>query len=415
MTLSGKARSTGWVDKWGVGGIAGVVASWLVIVAGCGGSLSHATGGADAGTDVGVAGEGGGGDASEAGSADVCGAFFDAFVACEDPTVPGDAIPSPLLPASEVARVRGRYETVCAAEMALPGTAFTASAVAACTAAIQSEGCISGEADPACSFSGTSASGASCADPALNDQCGDACVLYTQTDAGTFSLRQPCALAPFDTNGCGASAECNVAAPQPDGGYGTGTCIALTIVGAGQGCATFGTVCDAGTYCYSPSNTGTDWTCTPAGKAGDACPLQAGTTIRLPVRGSCAAPLFCSVPGDAGAGTCQAPGGSGASCEQDSECAAGLGCVPPAEPPRPGTCGTVTFVAAGQTCGGSARCLRGNCPPGGAGEPTPTCPAVTADGQPCPTNGGGLPSLGSCDAYATCINGTCTLGYATCP
>lgn len=161
-----------------------------------GGSVD-AIGGADA-SDTGVSVDAGG-DASEAGTRDLCGAFFDAFFACEDPPRT-----SPLLPASEVARIRGRYEAVCASVMALPGTAFTASAVAACTAAIQSEGCVAGEADPACSFSVPSAAGLSCI--AANDQCGDGCVLSTPTDAGTFTLRPPCALTPFDNDGRGARA-----------------------------------------------------------------------------------------------------------------------------------------------------------------------------------------------------------------
>jgi hypothetical protein len=310
-----------------------------------------------------------------------------------------------LLPASEVARIRGRYETVCAAVMALPGTGFTASAVATCTAAIQSEGCIAGETDPACSFSGTSTVGAACVSPATKDQCGDGCVLSTQTDAGTFTLRPPCALDPFDT-GCGAGAACvSPAAPQFDGGPSPNTCIALTVVGPGQGCAAYGDVCNTGTYCWG-AGTGPMWTCMPSGKAGDACPYEGP----LPVRGSCAAPLLCSVPDDAGAGTCQAPGGPGASCLQDSECAAGLGCAGLPTPPPRGTCQMVTFVAAGQTCdNGSVRCLQGDCilsSPYATG----TCPAVIADGQPCQTNGGA-----PCDAYATCVKGTCTLGYPMCP
>jgi hypothetical protein len=394
-------------ESMGHGRFAAFAALLVATATGCGGALD-ATGGADASTDGRVSAEVGD-DAAEAGTRDVCGAFFDAFVACEVPLVPGGAILSPLAPASEVARIRGRYETVCAEVMALPGTVFTASAVAACTAAIQSEGCLSGEADPACSFSGTSTAGLSCV-AALKEQCGEGCVLSTPTDAGTFTLRPPCPLSPIDdsnNNACGPRAICvSPAAPQIDGGPRPDTCIAVTIVGAGQGCAAYGELCDTGTYCWSPSGMGTDWTCTPAGNAGDSCPLEQ-VAAKLPVTGSCAAPLFCSVPDDAGAGTCQTPGGLGASCQHDSDCAAGLGCVPPTAPPPIATCRPVTFVAPGETCGGSLRCLQGDCIPSEEGG---TCSAVIADGQPCQTNTGA-----PCDVYATCVNGTCTLGYPMCP
>ena len=415
------------MDKWGIGALA---ASLLAMGVGCSSSSSNAKGGADASTDGGVSGEAGG-DASEAGSADVCGAFFDAFVACggapnRGPFVPADTTLSPLLPASEIARVRGRYETVCAAEMALPGTGFTASAVAACTAAIKSKGCSSGESDPACSFFGTRAPGASCVD---SEQCGYGCDTFTQTDAGTFvqqtcgtcgaaaAVGQPCALTPFNTNPCGAGATCDFGAPSIDGGTGpaSSTCVANTIVGAGQSCGAGGQECTPGTYCYSPAQ-GTPPTCMTAGKVGDPCPggSSTGGPPQFTVPGSCTAPLICT-GGDAGGATCQPPGGSGASCQQDSDCASGLGCVIATGGQPPGTCGTVTFVAAGQTCGGSVRCLQGYCGAGGPGGPT--CPAVTADGQACPMNTMGGPPIPSaaCDAYSTCVNGNCTLGYATCP
>jgi len=403
------------MDKWGFGAIA---ASLLTMGLGCSSSSSHATGGADASTDV-VSG-----DASEGGSPDVCGAYFDAFVACGGPGNAGPFTPtanvSPLLPASEIARVRGRYETLCAAEMALPGTGFTASAVAACTAAIQSKGCIAESTDPACSFLGTRAPGASCAD---TDQCAYGCNTSTETDAGTIvqqacgtcdpaaAAGQPCTLSPFDTDACGAGATCSLSPPSTDGGMSgppSGVCVAVTVVGAGQTCGSVGQECAPGTYCYSPAK-GTAPTCMTPGNAGDPCPtISAIDPLGFP--GSCTAPLVC-IAGDAGAATCQPPGGSGTPCLADGDCTSGLGCVITT---ATGTCGTVTFVAAGQTCGGSVRCLQGDCTPTIPGGTTATCSAVAADGQPCPTSNG-PPVPGSCDAYAQCVNGTCTLGYGSCP
>jgi hypothetical protein len=41
-----------------------------------------------------------------------------------------------------------------------------------------------------------------------------------------------------------------------------------------------------------------------------------------------------------------------------------------------------------------------------------TCPSVIADGQPCPDV---TDPTTTCDTLASCIGGTCVLGYAGCP
>lgn len=61
--------------------------------------------------------------------------------------------------------------------------------------------------------------------------------------------------------------------------------------------------------------------CHALGKAGDACERRLDANSKAPDAGLCASPLLCVQ------GKCAAPGASGASCDQNSDCQSGLACL----------------------------------------------------------------------------------------
>jgi hypothetical protein len=203
----------------------------------------------------------------------------------------------------------------------------------------------------------------------------------------------------------------------------TYTCTAVTQGGPGASCNGLSAVCAPGLYCSTQGE------CAGLEDAGP-CSLDPST---------CAPPLNCIGP--SATASCGQLGDGGV-CQYDVDCVSGLGCVPgPCVQgggiggcSRTGTCGSVAWVDAGQTCNGfSTRCLVGSCQcsPGstscGLGMPLPvdgglgegTCPALVPDGQPC--SSGGLFGNGpTCDNFAECFTpvgpagmtgamGTCTL------
>jgi hypothetical protein len=205
----------------------------------------------------------------------------------------------------------------------------------------------------------------------------------------------------------------------------TYTCTALAQGNVGAPCDDLATICTTGLYCSAQTQT-----CATLGGTGASC----GEGPHAPGwPGGCAAPLSCvGLPGM----TACSSGGAGAFCLGDSDCSAGLGCVPgPCSSniarigcAASGTCAPITWLGPGTTCDGyRTRCLLGPCDinPGGpsadGGALQGTCPAIVTDGQPCPPSGGPGPyaSGPTCDTLAECFSpvpagmtgslGTCTL------
>ena len=288
-----------------------------------------------------------------------CGDYYDALD--DSPCSTG-----PTLPASEVARLRGRFQQVCQSGLALPGSGLNDETLEACASAVNGAGCAAGAAVPAvCDITGALPAGAACNE---NFQCqSGACFQVVIPGEGGASsdacatclpiaqLGQPCTVA------CPPGATCDHRLATP-------TCVTVMHGMAGAKCDGQALQCTTGLYCDNSA------TCAPMPAAGQPCTPG----------GLCAAPAAC-----VGA-VCELAGATGATCEQDFTCAAGLGCS------LSQTCGAVTWAGAGQPCGDLVRCLVGDCNGG-------TCPAVIADGSACTV--GDLSS--TCDTFAQCQGGTC--------
>ncbi|HEY3821647.1 MAG TPA: hypothetical protein VGL81_30985 [Polyangiaceae bacterium] len=342
----------------------GAVACLLGTAAACGGR-TNASGGD---------GDGGGGGAVGT-SGDPCEDYFEAAYA-------GTCSDMPLPPADELARIQGRFETLCHQTLALPGVTATAASLETCVSAILTDGCNAlHETNGPCSFvTGSLAAGVSC-------------VTDAQCQAGY------CSLGPAITSACGTcgsvvglGASCGVGEScGPDAvcyaTVGGESCLAIQTVGAGGACPTAQTVCEAGLFCVAAVCTA------PAGQ---------GTSCEEDVQ--CAGSLVC--PAAAVPSSCAPPSGAGGPCNGTPDCTAGLVCDATTR-----QCAGVTWASAGQACGGTTVCLVGTCNVG-AGT-TGTCPAVIPDGQPCDTTG--TSTTTTCDTFATCANETCVLGYPTCP
>lgn len=293
--------------------------------------------------------------------------------ACDDYFAAVQANPcgtGPTLPATEVSRLRTRFEQVCADSKNLPGSGMTDDRLEACAQALQASGCTeSGTIPEACDVVGSLAARSSCNE---NFQCQSGLCFSaapvgeagaTPGACGTCeplaSLGQPC------TDNCVAGTVCNTATSNP-------TCQTVILGAAGATCNGLAEGCGPGLYCASPS-----FTCTPLPAADQPCTANA----------QCAFPATCVGV------TCASPGGAGAACDTDTDCVAGLGCSE-----QTSTCGAVTWASGGQPCGDLTRCLVGECPGG-------SCPTVIGDGQACnaedPTQ--------TCDTYARCTSGVCVL------
>jgi hypothetical protein len=334
------------------------IASAVGLAAACGGKPGGTTG------------DGGGGV-----NGGPCDDFFTAIYGggCENPAA---------LPASEIARLRGRYDQACASELGLPGIGVDTSALEACASAIKASGCsVIAELNGPCSFAptGTLASGSACATDA---QClgGDCSAGSLGLDGGT----EACGMcAPLADLGQPCTGDCVKGASCVDMGA-TETCVAITYGAAGVKCDAQQNQCNSGLVCNLALGA-----CATPGATGTSCLDQS----------DCQAGLAC--PSVGGPGTCESPAQSGGPCEYDQDCVPPLGCDDDVH-----QCATITFASAGQACSGSVKCLVGTCPTGTTGG---TCPAVVADGQPCTDQS-------TCDTFALCAGGTCRLGYAgVCP
>jgi hypothetical protein len=308
-------------------------------------------------------------------------------------------------PADETARFRQRYEEVCQRGFALPGIAVTSEQLSACASQFAATGCrlspvYSIYSTPptlsACLEPGTFAGDASCSD-SLQCQSNSCSKPYLYLpDSGT-SVKLAC-----------GSCERVIPIGQPCGGAGAGQCasgstcspdrtgcVATSLGDIGASCIGFGpspSLCKLGLYCDPLTST-----CQPPGETGKQC--YEDTT-------ECAYPLSCMTPvagGSHAVPTCQSPGQAKQPCFSDSDCVKGLVCDPTS-----GQCAPLTWARSGQPCSNTARCLVGNCLMGSAGA---TCPVVIPDGQPC----GAQTTAETCDAFATCVNGVCSLQGALCP
>lgn len=353
-----------------------------------------------------VVGAGGCGPSSTSASSDACGGYFDAILGTScDPT----------RPSSERARERGRFLTVCEAELALPGEGALAGQIEACTKALTSTGtCLlsnenGGPATPnECQGlnSGTLGAGAGCSS---SSQCQSGNCNITSVSATCGSCTVPIAIG----QACGLSAgsfDCGMGSVCAQTSM---TCELPVYGSAGATCGTEGALCADGFYCDPTTDL-----CARTKPAGSSCAMN---------QGECASSLVCL-------GTtnqCGSPGQSGASCTSGGDCAPGFDCGTADQ------CVAISYAAAGQPCGGPVHCLVGSCTGNGSGD---VCPTIISDGQSCPqgqpivsvseldaspspltaAEADASPLMGpaaaptTCDLFADCVNGVCTLLPATC-
>ena len=302
----------------------------------------------------------------------------------------------PRLPPDETARIRARFEQVCATQSALPGSGVTSATLEACASALNESPCEFPAGPPqACDFKGSLPGGTACTD-SLQCQSG--------LCEGQFSFNPG---GESDSRMCGTcQAAANIGGNCNAGGCSTGACItqdttasmptytctAIVQGDVGAPCDDLTALCQTGLYCAAQTGT-----CTPLGTIGTPCGDGSPGDP-----GGCLAPLACV--GSPGAATCSS-GAPGASCSYDLDCSPGLGCS------ASGQCVSITWANPGEACGDAVRCLVGTCSSaGGSGLPRPavdggslagTCPTVVPDGQPC--------SGGTCDTFSECFAGTCGL------
>jgi hypothetical protein len=166
----------------------------------------------------------------------------------------------PTLPASENARVLGRFEQVCENEAALTGSGVTAATLEACASALDESPCELPEGPPvACNFQGTLAGGSACTDR-IQCQSGECSGTVSYSPEGptapfTCGTCEPAAAVGQDCNssGCPVTAACitaDTSAAQPD--Y---ACVAVAQGGLGAACDGLSTICRPGFYCAEQTRT----------------------------------------------------------------------------------------------------------------------------------------------------------------
>ena len=304
----------------------------------------------------------------------------------------------PRLPPDETARIRARFEQVCATQSALPGSGVTSATLEACASALNESPCEFPAGPPqACDFKGSLPGGTACTD-SLQCQSG--------LCEGQFSFNPG---GESDSRMCGTcQAAANIGGNCNAGGCSTGACItqdttasmptytctAIVQGDVGAPCDDLTALCQTGLYCAAQTGT-----CTPLGTIGTPCGDGSPGDP-----GGCLAPLGCV--GSPGAAICSS-GAPGASCSRDLDCSPGVGCS------VSGQCVSITWANPGEACGDAIRCLVGTCNLVGGvvvggthvsldgGPLTGTCPMVVPDGQPC--------SGGTCDTFSECFAGTCGL------
>jgi hypothetical protein len=415
------------------------IALGLFTAVACGGTVDAGGG------KSGVTG-GGGASGTDAGAA-----TLDPVASCEDYFTKvvqpcGLEGVSQALPASEMARVLGLYRKSCAARLALPGTGFTPTAIAACVSDVEAKGCSAaqsyGHTGPNCAFLGGTLPGSA------------ACSMGEQCAAGVCNATAP--MGPSSGASCGTCATPGPKGQQcatplasmpgqppgaPSGGLSitpgacsadedcdamnTGRCIPLgDKVGASclptsagpfvRGC-TSGLYCDDATQkCVAERVAGKGESC---GSTGTVCAAHLVCTgdPGIPTKGPPGGPGGPGGPPAPPAPspmTCKDPGAAGATCFGDSQCASGLGCVGDCQQGGAAcSCTVVTLADPGEPCDTLVRCRVGFCPGSGA-----RCVTVIPDGQACI----GASALGppgtqdTCEPFSNCVAGKCTPGYPTC-
>lgn len=379
------------------------IVAWVAlagVVVGCSGSITASSAGNDAG-----AGASTGIDASSSASKQACDQYFAAkYLRCGGPR----------RPAAEIARLRTRFEQVCADEIALPGSGVDLAGLTACASALDLASCQLPAGPPAaCAFGGSLPGGAACMD-GIQCASGRCQGMQSLTPGGPIGPTTCGTCAPVvavgqvcGSAGCPQGAACitdNTSAPSP-----VYRCVAVTEGDPGASCDDLTALCKPGLYCAAGTAR-----CTKLGTAGSSCDEGPGKDWP----GGCAAPLGCV---DLPSGQVCGSGSEGGVCIRDQDCAPGLGCVPGAcssSCPAPGKCASVKWVAAGQACDGHrTRCLVGHCsadtssPAPDGGFPEGVCPTVIRDGQPC---GVDASQNSTCDTFAECFQsadggGRCTL------
>ncbi len=391
----------------------GVAISMLLVMTGCGGSAAISVGQAG-----GAAGRGalnvpstdGAVAAAESTNA-ACDHYFAAqYLRCGGPRLPAD----------ELARIQARFELVCAHEIALPGSGVGAATLEECAAALDQSPCEFPDGPPApCNFRGALSSGAACTDglQCASGACNDNVLFSPEGPTGprtcgtcvvAVATGQVCAHADFSASCSAAAAICLTS--DTTAGLPTYTCTAVGQGDVGATCDDLAAQCRIGLYCSAQMGQ-----CARLGAAGAPC----GEGAKPPGDpGGCTAPLACV--GLPGAATCGS-GAAGAFCLGDSDCNAGLGCVP-AGPcasegqvarfgcSASGQCTAITWAKPGEACSDAIRCLVGSCNLGGGFAPREQdangglvvgkCPVIVADGAPC--------NVGTtCDTFSECFAGKC--------
>jgi hypothetical protein len=267
------------------------------------------------------------------------------------------------------------------------------------------------------------------------------------------------------------AADCNTTIDQiaacntgiPNGTLNPGDACSTGLQCASGGCSAGTELADGGSStcgtCEAPVGDGADCSSAPC-VAGDTCSLSidgsgnlSSTCTAVTTPGAtgatcssdddCLGPNHCNfASADAQTGTCGAPSAAGVACSANQDCAPGLVCT------GTDTTTCVTAVAAGGTCASSTDCAIGTacdtttlkcttvvfgapgaacdeaehlCTQGQCNIPqssdpdagtatTGTCPTVIADGQACDDSDASQ----TCDDYASCVGGVCTLLPAIC-
>jgi hypothetical protein len=282
-----------------------------------------------------------------------------------------------LPPQSEITRVQGIFETICAQEEALPGSGVTDADLSACASAIQAAGCEANfEQITACQFSGTLAAGAACSD---GTECQSGNCSITLGTGGSEPSCGKCTKAAAVGQPCGtANVSCVAGSACAEPGETGGTCQPITFGGPGAPCEMPDQECASGSTCQVTLGSGTNTSkCAALGGMGASC-LDSS---------DCKSPLGCP------AGKCAPRSGAGGACNSDGDCTSGLACDDVTR-----KCAAVTWVSAGASCGPLTLCLVGECSEA-------KCPTVIPDGHACePTS-----MTAVCDTLSSCVNGKCEL------
>lgn len=283
-----------------------------------------------------------------------------------------------------------RSTALCVAKYSLPGIPDPTTQLNTCAQDLEIAACNTTGDVPSCSITtpGTLSNGTSCSE---NEQCSGGICSFSQSDAGSAADASSvtcgtCATATTPGQPCTDPTLC--ASGDCQGNSATDiVCVAVpTYSGA------IGANCDDQNACTPPgvcssNSTGeASGTCVAEAKIGESCDANSPS------------PGVCEFPGTCYNSVCVAPAGYAEDCST-RECALGLFCGTDEK------CFSITYGPPGAPCNGNTlQCIQGNCPGGGFGSTTSTCPAIIADGQSC-----SAAVVPSCDTFSACTNGVCAL------